>query len=86
MKDELVAAFGAVHRSLAEIEGAALGTEVQLEVLVGQGRSASTTLGELVKAIGELTSRLGHYLEDSDKQGGRIAKLERDVRELRNGG
>ncbi len=85
MKDELVAAFGVMNKSLAELEGAALGTEVQLEVLVGQGQSATKSLGELVQKLGELNDRLGRYLDDADRQGTRINTLEREVRELQNG-
>jgi hypothetical protein len=86
MKDELVAAFGAVHRSLAEIEGAALGTETQLDLLVGQGQSMTKTLGTLVAELGTLVDRMKHQLDNADRQGARINTLERDVRELRNGG
>jgi hypothetical protein len=81
-RTEVLTAVHALNVSMRELEQAALYNETQTDILIGQGRTTNTTLAELVKAVGELTARLGHYLEDADVQGGRIAKLEREVRGL----
>jgi polyhydroxyalkanoate synthesis regulator phasin len=81
-KTEVMAALYAAKRSLAELGQAALVQETQTELILQQGQSASKTLGELMAKMGELTDRLGHYLDNADKQGGRINALERAVREL----
>lgn len=84
-KEAVVTALATMNRSLAELEQAALVQEANTEIIVRQGQSTSTTLGELVAAVGTLNDRLGRYLDDSDRQGARINTLEREVRELRDG-
>jgi DNA repair ATPase RecN len=81
-KSEVMTALNAAARSLADLGQAALAQEANTEELMGQGKSVSKTLGELVAAIGTLNDRLGHYLDNADTQGRRINELERKVREL----
>jgi polyhydroxyalkanoate synthesis regulator phasin len=81
-KDDVTEALTKVSDSLTELEQAALEQATQTDIVIQQGQSVSKTLGELVSKMGELTDRLGHYLENADKQGGRINTLERKLRDL----
>jgi len=89
-KSEVLYSVGVLNDSLSAVEQAVLGMEEEFHrhgnqqaLLIGQGQTMTKALGELTAAVGQLTDRLGRYLEDADRQGGRINALERDVRELK---
>lgn len=89
-------AFSSIHASLTELEGAALSEEEnhakhgrQLDLLIGQGKGTTKTLGDLVAAIGDLTERLNAYLDENASSGGlgaRVTRLEGRVDRMASDG
>lgn len=95
-KSEVLYAVGVLNDSMRDVEQAVLGMEEefhrhgqQVELLIGQGKAVTKTLGELAAAVGALTERLGIYIDEQGGNGslgarvtrleGRVDRVERDV-------
>jgi hypothetical protein len=89
VKRDVIEGITAVHASLRAVEQATLAIEDNttaikgnVEILMGQGQSASEANGIIMAKLGEILSRLDHYIDDANRQGARINTLERELREI----